>query len=122
LAGYIQLAELLNNKGSKYAEAWNFGPVEEDARPVKWIVEKIADLWGSEVGWCKDDSPQPHEANYLKLDCNKAFERLNWTPKWSLEEALLKIVEWHKEEQLKTISCKELCLSQIDNYTKDMNK
>ena len=122
LSGYIQLAELLTKDGAKYAEAWNFGPAEEDARPVEWIVEKLSYLWGSKVGWSKDDSPHPHEANYLKLDCNKALERLNWKPKWDLEEALLKIVEWHKEEQLKTIRCEELCLSQIDNYTKDMNK
>jgi len=122
LAGYIQLAELLNNKGSKYAEAWNFGPVEEDARPVKWIVEKIADLWGNNSRWLTDDSASHHEATFLKLDCKKAFTELNWQPKWSLDQSLLKIVEWHKEEQLKTIRCKELCLSQIDNYTKDMNK
>jgi CDP-glucose 4,6-dehydratase len=116
LSGYIQLAELLNNEGAQYAEAWNFGPVDEDARPVKWIVEKISDLWGNNSKWLIDDSVSHHEATFLKLDCNKAFKKLNWQPKWSLDESLLKIVEWHKEEQLKTIKCKELCLSQIEDY------
>ena len=116
LSGYIKLAELLNNDGAKYSEAWNFGPADEDTRPVKWIVEKISDLWGHNTKWSIDDSVQIHEANYLKLDCKKAFQRLHWQPKWSLDQALLKIVEWHKEEKKETTNCKELCLSQINDY------
>jgi len=116
LSGYIQLAEHLNNDGVKYAEAWNFGPIEDDAKPVKWIVEKLSDLWGNDAGWAKDHGFHPHEANYLKLNCDKAFTRLHWKPKWSLEEALFKIIEWHKDEAL-NLNCKELCLRQINEYS-----
>jgi hypothetical protein len=41
----------------------------------------------------------PHEANYLKLDCNKANNLLNWYPKWNLDQTLEKIVTWYKVYQ-----------------------
>ena len=115
LSGYIQLAELLSNSGTKYAEAWNFGPLKEDAHSVKWVVEKITELWGNNASWMIDESEHPHEANYLKLDSSKAFKRLNWQPKWNLDQTLLKIVEWHKAEQTNG-KYKDLCLNQINEY------
>jgi CDP-glucose 4,6-dehydratase len=119
LSGYIHLAEMLFNDGSEYAEPWNFGPLDDGAKTVEWIVEKISYLWGDEAKWSIDGANQPHEANYLKLDCSKAFERLDWKPKWTLDEALLKIVDWYKEDDLRASYCKDLCLSQISDY---MNK
>ena len=115
LSGYIQLAELLSNNGTKHAEPWNFGPLEEDAHSVKWVVEKITELWGNSASWMIDESEHPYEAKYLKLDCSKAFKRLDWQPKWNLDQALLKIVEWHKAEQTNG-KYKELCVHQINEY------
>jgi len=115
LSGYIRLAELLTNDGVEYAEAWNFGPKEEDARQVQWIVEQMAKQWGNDASWVIDDDHHPHEANYLKLDCSKANTRLNWQPKWNLNQTLQKIVEWHKSGCWNG-GCKEVCLSQINEY------
>lgn len=96
LSGYIEIAEKLYLKGMDYAEGWNFGPKEEDAKPVEWIVEKSSDLWGESAEWKIDEGPHPHEANYLKLDCSKAKSLLDWEPIWPLETTLEKIVRWHK--------------------------
>jgi CDP-glucose 4,6-dehydratase len=46
LRGYLTLAERLYQHGPDYAEGWNFGPNDEDAKPVGWIVEQMAALWG----------------------------------------------------------------------------
>ena len=118
LSGYLQLAEMLNSvDGSDYAEAWNFGPQEGGARSVEWIVNKIAEQWGNGASWTIDqDDDQPHEASYLKLDCSKANSKLEWHAKWSLYTALSKVVQWHKSEYLDKNSCKEMCLSQINQY------
>ena len=99
LSGYMQLAEKMVIDGDKYSQAWNFGPKEEDAKSVQWIVDKMAKLWGEDAKWQLDDSNHPHEANYLKLDCSKAHARLQWYSKWGLEYALQKIVDWHRVEQ-----------------------
>jgi CDP-glucose 4,6-dehydratase len=98
ISGYLMLAEQLYTKGTQYAEAWNFGPLEKDAKPVKWIADKMVALWGGNAAWLQDTGDHPHEAHYLKLDCSKAHSRLEWRPRWQLQEALQKIIEWHKAE------------------------
>lgn len=115
LSGYLLLAQRLYEKGSKYSEAWNFGPDEADAKPVEWIAKKICSKWGNDASYAIDKRKHPHEANYLKLDCTKAKSRLNWKPKWNLEMALDKIVEWTKAYKNKQ-DMREICLSQIMEY------
>jgi len=95
LSGYLLLAERLYTEGANFAEAWNFGPADEDARPVQWILEHLAKIRKG-MNWQCDDTPQPHEAHYLKLDSSKAHGQLGWQPKWRLEMALNKTVAWHQ--------------------------
>ncbi len=96
LSGYLLLAQKLYEDGTAYAEGWNFGPREDDARPVQWIADQFTGLWGEGASWVLDGAEHPHEAHYLKLDCSKARMRLDWQPKWSLETSLRKIVAWQK--------------------------
>jgi CDP-glucose 4,6-dehydratase len=97
LSGYLMLAEKLitSNADSDYAEAWNFGPEEVDARPVSWIVEHLCNR-APDSSWELEGIPQPHEAGLLKLDSSKAKSRLNWMARWSLETALDNTIEWHQ--------------------------
>ena len=115
LVGYMQLAEQLTTNPEKYAQAWNFGPNEEDAKPVQWIVEEMAKQWGNNASWEIDQAAHPHEANYLKLDCSKAHAELNWHPKWGLQTALQKIVQWHQIETSQQ-NMKQYTISQIEQY------
>ena len=117
LSGYLMLAEKLYKNGDKYAEAWNFGPKEEDTKTVEWIINRISKQLGEETRWTYDDGDHPHEANYLKLDCSKAHNILLWKPKWSLDQALIKIIEWYRDE-LTGKNVKEKTLSQINEYMK----
>ncbi len=94
LSGYLALAEALVEAGTQAAEAWNFGPVDDDARPVGWILDHLV-ARVPELRWQCDSAPQPHEANYLKLDSSKARARLGWAPRWRLDQALDMTVAWH---------------------------
>jgi CDP-glucose 4,6-dehydratase len=95
LTGYLTLAEKLYSEGGAFAEAWNFGPSEEDARTVQWIVESLCrSLEGASYQF--EDAPQQHEATMLRLDSSKARARLNWQARWSLETALTKTLQWHE--------------------------
>lgn len=97
LSGYMTLAERLWSDPKQYAEGWNFGPRDEDAKPVDWIVAALADLWGDDASWRVEASDRnPHEANYLKLDISKSRHKLSWEPRWSLQTALDKIVCWQR--------------------------
>lgn len=93
---YVTIAERLFNGDHTVAEAWNFGPGDDDTRPVSWIVEALSRHWGSGIGWERFDGPTPHEAHLLKLDCSKARNLLGWRPTLKLDEALEWIAEWHK--------------------------
>lgn len=95
LSGYLIVAEKLFTQGMVFAEAWNFGPNDEDARTVEYIVGTMSNIWGDSK-WQLSQSEHPHEANYLKLDCSKAKSQLNWKPVWSLDKTLSKIVNWHR--------------------------
>jgi CDP-glucose 4,6-dehydratase len=115
LSGYLKLAQKLYEEGAEYAEGWNFGPGDDDAKPVQWIVERYTQLWGEGASWTLDQAEHPHEAHYLKLDCSKASMRLNWEPKWSLSHALEKITAWHKAHH-QGKNMREYSLRQIAAY------
>ncbi|MDD4946163.1 MAG: CDP-glucose 4,6-dehydratase [Gallionella sp.] len=115
LSGYLLLAERLFTEGVAHAEGWNFGPNDEDAKPVQWIVERLTETWGDGASWVLDGGEHPHEAHYLKLDCSKARMRLAWQPRWRLEATLEKIVEWHRALQ-NGQDMREVTLKQISAY------
>lgn len=96
LGGYLQLAESLYESGREFAEGWNFGPRDEDAIPVREIVDRVTRYWGDGATWHLTGSNHPHEANFLKLDCRKADARLGWTPRTNIDVALKWTVDWYK--------------------------
>jgi len=98
LSGYLRLAEELWSS-PEAARAWNFGPREEDARTVRWIVERLQELWGGAFAWELDGSEHPPEAGHLALDSADAERDLSWRPEWDLGQALERIVAWHEAER-----------------------
>ena len=114
LSGYLELAQKLYEEGPKYAEAWNFGPEAKGAKTVEWIVNKLCEKW--EGSSCRIDlRKHPPEAHYLRLDISKAKRRLNWRPKWGLDQALDKVVEWTRAYQQKE-NLRQVCFKQIEEY------
>jgi CDP-glucose 4,6-dehydratase len=116
LSGYLVLAQALYEQGAAVAEGWNFGPRDEDARPVEWIVAQMVERWGNTARWIKDDHYHPHEARYLKLDTSKARERLRWLPRWTLDETLGRIVDWH-QAWMAGKDMRAHCLREIADYS-----
>jgi CDP-glucose 4,6-dehydratase len=117
LSGYLLLAEKLYEDGQVFAEAWNFGPPNEDARSVRYIVEQLCILWGQNAKWLIQSGENPHEANYLKLDISKAKQSLNWAPRWSLDRALIQIIDWHQAWRGGQ-NMHAFCINQINQYQK----
>ena len=115
LSGYLILAQRLWDDPFSYSEGWNFGPRDDDAKPVEWIVKTLVEQWGAGASWKIDAGEHLHEAGYLKLDISKAASMLGWSPKWSLEIALEKIVDWSSEVRNKK-NVATICLSQIREY------
>src|SRR4051794_8999091 len=92
LSGYLRLAERAwGDRG--LARGFNFGPADEDVRPVGWIVERLAPR--SEI----DPGPHPHEAHWLKLDSSLARGVLDWTPAWDLARGLEATAAWYRAQR-----------------------
>jgi CDP-glucose 4,6-dehydratase len=121
LFGYLLLGQLLHRDGPRFAGAWNFGPEDEGAKPVRWIVERIVDIWGGEACWEVDQSSHPYEAHTLKLDCSKAKLMLGWYPQWDLETGLRNTIAWYRAYRLQEDMLLKT-MGQIKDYEEGINK
>jgi len=115
LSGYLILAQALFQKGSEFASAWNFGPLDEDTRTVKDVIELLIKNWSGNATWRQDLHDQPHEAYLLKLDCSKVHRLLKWYPKWGLEKAIINITQWQNAFQ-NQLDMRDVTLKQIATY------
>lgn len=93
LRGYLMLTEQLATRGDDVTGGWNFGPDDDDAWPVRKVVEYLVPT-GEGVSIANER--QPHEATMLKLDSSKAKNQLGWKPVWNVERALAATVAWQQ--------------------------
>ncbi|MET4089332.1 CDP-glucose 4,6-dehydratase [Bradyrhizobium sp. S3.5.5] len=96
--GYFSLVEKLVADES-FADGWNFGPNADSEQPVRTVVEHLQTLWADGASWTSDDGLHPHEAAFLRLDCERARSRLNWTQRLDLLRGLGLTVDWYKALQ-----------------------
>ena len=115
LFGYLILAQRMWEEGKEFSEPWNFGPDETDCKSVKWILEKISKELDDGFSWKEDTRDNPHEAEMLKLDCNKAKKRLGWKTKLDVNETIEWTVNWYKE-YFKNSDMKQYTENQIDKF------
>jgi CDP-glucose 4,6-dehydratase len=117
LAGYLLLARRLWDDGAAFADGWNFGPSPGEEGPVSSIVERIAALWGGGARWeFAPEEGQP-EAATLRLDATRARLELGWRPRWPVDAALARTVEWYRACGAGA-DLQALTLAQIDAYTR----
>lgn len=100
---------------NKYQGYYNVGPDESDCYQTGRLVDLFVEEWGDGIKWIDRYDGGPHEANFLKLDCSKLKAVFNWKPRWTLEQAMNKIVEWNKcwINGANIIECTD---SQIDDF------
>jgi len=115
LQGYLMLAERLAEDASSFTGGWNFGPAEDDAKPVSWIADELARSWGNGASWTHDPGAHPPEAHFLKLDASKARSYLGWHPLLPLPQALEWIVQWYRAFQ-EGANLRFLTRMQIERY------
>lgn len=115
LCGYLTLAERLTDRPDTYGEAWNFGPLDEDAQPVRWIADRVVRIWGSSARWEKIPGDHLHEAAVLRVDAAKARRCLGWSAALGLETAVDWTIAWYKNV-LGGKSALSMTEEQIDRY------
>ncbi|MEF9954057.1 MAG: CDP-glucose 4,6-dehydratase [Clostridium sp.] len=78
------------------ADCYNVGPDDADCINTGHLVDLFCQSWGDGISWINQSDGGPHEANFLKLDCSKVKRVFGWHPRYHVEEAIEKTVEWSK--------------------------
>lgn len=116
LHGYLTLAEALYNKGQEMAGPWNFGPNEDHAKPVSWLVDFVSKKWGTGATWRLDDGPHPHETTFLKLDSTKARSLLGWRPHLDIATSLEWTIDWYRTFYQNEKEIRNFTINQITKF------
>lgn len=96
LYGYLVLGVRMGEDPQRFATAYNFGPLWDEAVTVEYLVQQAIAAWGR--GTYRVDPPEgtPHEATLLRLDCSKAVQELRWRPRWNAAQAIEQTIAWYK--------------------------
>ena len=116
LSGYLLLAEALQQRRTPH-DSWNFGPADDDMKPVAEVVEILTRKWGAGAGWTVDAGPHPPETAALRLDSARARSALGWRPRLSLDTALDWTVEWYRAFVEAPENARRMTTEQIGRYT-----
>ena len=95
LYAYLMIAAM-QYEDTKYASWYNVGPDDRDCFETGALVDLFIKHWGNDMKWINHHDGGPHEADSLKLDCSKLKTTFGWHPRWDLDKAVQKVVEWSK--------------------------
>lgn len=119
IAVYLMIAQEQYRDKKKYEGNYNVGPDETDCWATGDLVTLFCEKWkqatGKDAIWKNEYDGGPHEANFLKLDCSKLKSTFGWKPRWNVETAMEKIVEW-SAEYLDGRNVAECMKRQIDEF------
>lgn len=94
LAVYLMIAAR-QYESIDYADSYNVGPDDCDCITTGQLADLFCKYWNG-LEWINRSDGGPHEANFLKLDCSKLKKVFGWKPRWNVEKAVEKTVEWSK--------------------------
>jgi CDP-glucose 4,6-dehydratase len=114
LGGYLRLAEVLALEPDPPCEPFNFGPTLCSNRTVHELLKTILSHWPG--SWLDQREPgDPHEANLLHLQIDKAHHRLGWQPRWDYASSVKRTVDWYWQHHQgrSALSC---CLDDLEAF------
>lgn len=119
VTAYLMIAEAQYKNKSKFASSYNVGPDDVDCWTTGDLVSLFCEKWGNiskkDIQWINRYDGGPHEANFLKLDCSKIKSTFAWKPKWDVETAMDKIVQW-SFEYINGNDCISIMENQIQEF------
>lgn len=115
LNAYLLLA-MMQYIDKSLASSYNFGPDDDSCISTGELASLFCQAWGENAKWINQKQENaPHEANFLKLQCEKAKSILKWRAKWDIKQAVKKVVEWQKALD-SGVSADEITKQQIKEY------
>jgi len=115
LSGYLKLAENLYKEPKLYTGSWNFGPSSNSIKTVNELSKTVVDCFGQGIVTVSEAEQKKHEAGLLLLNCDKANQKLNWTPKWNFIETVSITIDWYKKH-LSGVDSRTITTENIQRY------
>jgi CDP-glucose 4,6-dehydratase len=116
--GYLVLASRLLAGDVAAADDWNFGPSQDDAKPVKLLVEGLSAAWTRpDIVYAKGSFP---ETRFLHLDSTKARALLRWRPPLSFDQTVQLTAEWYRDYGAAPAQAQQLTINQINHYRENI--
>lgn len=120
LGGYLWLGQrLLERSEGVSGEGFNFGPGDDLDKTTSQLVQELEKSWTGRAHEIKP-SQEKHkkEAHFLRLNCEKALERLHWSPKLNFAQTAQWTADWYKTYFENPKAAAELSRTQIHSYSK----
>lgn len=116
LFAYLMIAEAAY-RDMKYADAFNVGPDESDCVTTGEIASLFCEKWGDGLSWINKSTDGPHEAGFLRLECQKLKDTFNWQPRWNIADAIDMTVKWSRA-WMQDENIGNIMTAQISEYVK----
>lgn len=116
LSGYLILAASMKKEPQKLATSFNFGPELDDTLTVEQLVKLSIKNWGCGKFKITNQKNDFHEVGLLKLNIEKAKNKLGWEPKWNAQQAIKRTMIWYKESLNVNNVRFSLCIRDIKDY------
>lgn len=97
---YLLIAKRQYEK-PEYQGCYNVGPDDCDCVTTARLVDVFCEKWGGGIHWVNQYDGGPHEAGFLKLNCDLLKAKMDWKPRWGVEKAVENVVQWTKAYFLK---------------------
>ena len=97
LAGYLMVGQSLLTENRDAARGWNFGPRQEDAVPVRDLVDAMTEVWPNVTAEFAPEANSLHETKILRLNSDYARQTLGWQPLWTWREAVERTLVWYRQ-------------------------
>ena len=96
LCAYLMIAQK-QFEDPAFAGCYNVGPDVADCVTTRELVTLFCEKWGDGQTWINTaEANAPHEATFLRLDCTKLKNVFGWSPRWNVETAIEKVIQWTK--------------------------
>lgn len=95
IVAYLMIAQRQLEE-PQLASWYNVGPDDCDCATTGELVKHFCNHWGNGLTWESRTTPGPHESNFLRLNCVKLKQAMDWQPHWHIDTAVEKTVQWSR--------------------------
>ncbi len=117
LSIYLTIAKM-QYEDTKLAGYYNVGPDDVDCVETGKLADIFCNAWGDGISWENKYDGGPHEATFLKLNCDRIKEVFGWSPVWNIEKAVEMVCQFEKRRIAEPDKVRDEMSLEINSFLK----